>query len=51
MQKTEKTDMTRHEEKSQWEKRKIKIGRTTDRKVYETDQYQGRKMKLGRQRP
>ncbi len=51
MQKTEKTDMTRHEEKSQWEKRKIKIGRTTDRKVYETDQYQGRKMKLGRKRP
>jgi hypothetical protein len=31
MQKTEKTDMTRHEEKSQWEERKIKIIREDDR--------------------
>ena len=51
MQKTEKIEMTRHEEKSQWEERKIKVGRTTDLKVYETDQYQERKMKVGRRRP
>jgi hypothetical protein len=50
MQKTE-TDMTRHEEKSQWEERKIKMGRKTDMKMYETGQWQERKMKLGRKRP